>query len=154
MTFPTSGDLALALMVCQRASGGSQKTLAARYSSRFSAASACCGSTLMNHSLLGSEKPNSSCSRFSSKASEMYLRMRPRQTCLYSEASMCPRILSAAAQSWASKFRPESLDFESKDFTFAMTARVAKQTVVAKWEFCSLRMVDATLFRVGSDLIA
>src|SRR4051812_27182853 len=93
-------------MLCQRASGGSQKTFAARYSSRFSAASARCGSSLINHSLLGSEKPKRSCSRFSSKASEMYLRkMRPRQTCLYSEASMWPRILSAAAQSWASKPR-------------------------------------------------
>src|SRR6266446_10022110 len=90
MTLPICGDLALALMVCQRASGGSQKTFAARYSSRFSAASARCGSSLMNHSLLGSEKPKSSCSRFSSNASEMYLRkIRPRQTCLYSEASMC-----------------------------------------------------------------
>jgi hypothetical protein len=29
---------------------------------------------------------------------------------LYSEASMCPRILSAAAQSWASKSRFEPLD--------------------------------------------
>src|SRR5438477_9470795 len=112
MTLPISGDLALDLMVCQRASGGSQKTFAARYSSRFSAASLRCGSSLMNHSLLESEKPKSSCSRFSSKASEMYLRkMRPRQTCLYSEASMWPRILSAAAQSWASKLRPESLAF-------------------------------------------
>src|SRR2546427_12309367 len=39
MTLPISGDLAFALTWCQRASGGSQKTFAARYSSRFSAAS-------------------------------------------------------------------------------------------------------------------
>src|SRR5436190_3112733 len=109
MTLPISGDLALALMVCQRASGGSQKTFAARYSSRFSAAGTRSLSSLMYHSLLGLEKPNKSCSRFSSKASEMYFKkMRPRQTCLYSDASIWPRILSAAAQSWASKLRPES----------------------------------------------
>src|SRR5687768_8919165 len=131
MTLPISGDLVLALMVCQRASGGSQKTFAARYSSRFSAASARCGSSLMNHSLLGSEKPNSNCSRFSSKASEMYLRkMRPRQTCLYSEASMCPRILSAAAQSWASKFRPESLPL---DFGALSRAIVGVLCVLREW---------------------
>ena len=56
------------------------------------------------------------------KASEMYLRkMRPRQTCLYSEASMWPRILSAAAQSWASKPRAAPfLELElDADFDFA-----------------------------------
>src|SRR5258707_6083024 len=59
------------------------------FAARFSAASLRSGSSLINHSLLGSEKPKSNCSRFSSNASEMYLRkMRPRQTCLYSEASM------------------------------------------------------------------
>src|SRR5690349_20001567 len=47
-----------------------------------------------------------SCARFSSKASEMYLRkMRPRTPCLYSAASMLLRSLSAASQSLASKPR-------------------------------------------------
>jgi hypothetical protein len=38
MTLPIFGDLALALMVCQRASGGSQKTFEAMYWSRSPAA--------------------------------------------------------------------------------------------------------------------
>jgi hypothetical protein len=40
---------------------------AEREKSRFSAASARCGSSWLNHSLLASEKPNRSCSRVSSK---------------------------------------------------------------------------------------
>lgn len=39
---------------------------------------------------------------------------------------MCPRILSAAAQSWASKSRAKPLDFDSEDFAFGMGARVAE----------------------------
>src|SRR3954470_11716020 len=75
----------------QRAASGTQKTLTARYSSRSSGSDA--GSF-------------SKAARFSSKVSEMYLRkMRPRTTFLYSEASMWPRSLSAAAQSLSSKPR-------------------------------------------------
>src|SRR6266540_2858226 len=83
-------------MNCQRASGGTQKTLSARYSSRSSASA-----------------PFSFCNAacFSSKASEMYFRkMRPRTTCLYSAASIWPRSLSAAAQSVASRRGSAPLD--------------------------------------------
>jgi len=39
----------------------------------------------------------------------MYLWIRPSTTCLYSAASMCPRSLSAASQSLASKPRLAAL---------------------------------------------
>ena len=53
------------------------------------------------------------------KASEMYFRkISPSTTCLYSAASMCPRILSAAAQSFSSN--PSLAPFF---FSFASPAR-------------------------------
>jgi hypothetical protein len=88
---PMVGCGALAFRCCQRASFGTQKMLAARYSSRSSGSApwAFCASS-------------SAC--LASKASEMYLRkIRPRTTCLYSAASMLLRNASAAAQSLASK---------------------------------------------------
>src|SRR5450756_304335 len=75
----------------QRASGGTQKILTARYSSGSSGSApfAFCASS-------------SAC--LASKASEMYLRkIRPRTTCLYSAASMLLRRPSAICQSLASK---------------------------------------------------
>ena len=90
---PMVGCGALAFRNCQRASFGTQKMLAARYSSRSSGSApwAFCASS-------------SAC--LASKASEMYLRkIRPRTTCLYSAASMLLRSASAAAQSLASKPR-------------------------------------------------
>src|SRR5688572_9931892 len=54
----------------------------------------------------------------------MYFRkISPRHTCLYSDASMCPRILSAAAQSCASNPRsPLLLPFLSFDFDVLLRA--------------------------------
>src|SRR5262245_24741935 len=86
---PTVGCLAWAWRPAQRASGGTQKTLSAAYSSRSSGSAPACRRSL---------------ERCSSKASEMYLRKtRPRTTCLYSAASIEPRSLSAASQSFSSK---------------------------------------------------
>ena len=84
---------ALAFKYCQRASFGTQKILAARYSSG-SSGSAPCAFWVSNSACLAS------------KASEMYLKkIRPNTTCLYSAASMLLRSASAAAQSLASKPR-------------------------------------------------
>src|SRR5947209_4099117 len=75
----------------QRAFLGTQKMFSARYSSRSS------GSAPFSFS---------SAECFSSKASEIYFRkISPRTTCLYSEASMRPRSLSAACHSFCSKPR-------------------------------------------------
>ena len=90
---------AFAFRCDQRASFGTQKMLAARYSSGSSGSAPCafCASS-------------SAC--FASKASEMYLRkIRPRTTCLYSAASMLLRSASAAAQSLASKPRLAVVSF-------------------------------------------
>ena len=62
------------------------------------------------------------------KASEMYFRkIRPSTTCLYSPASMCPRILSAAAQSVASKTKgsdvPADLPLDAAPLPFALAPR-------------------------------
>src|SRR3989442_12729782 len=82
---------AFAFKYVQRASFGTQKMLAARYSSGSSGFAPCAFW-------------DSSSACFASKASEMYLRkIRPRRTCLYSAASMLLRRASAAAQSFASK---------------------------------------------------
>ena len=88
---PMVGCGALAFRCVHRASLGTQKMLAALYSSGSSGSAPCafCATS-------------SSC--FASKASEMYLRkMRPRTTCLYSAASMLLRNASAACQSFCSK---------------------------------------------------
>jgi 3-oxoacyl-ACP reductase-like protein len=84
---------ALARRCDQRASCGTQKMLAARYSSGSSGSAP-------------SARAASSSACLASKASEMYLRkIRPRTTCLYSAASMLLRRASAAAQSVASNPR-------------------------------------------------
>ena len=110
---PMVGCLALALRCGQRASFGTQKTFAARYSSGSSGSAPC--------SLL----PATSFACFSSKASEMYLRkIRPRTTCLYSAASMLLRSLSAASQSLASKPRfalPLDADLALFDLAIVLT---------------------------------
>src|SRR5882724_2739401 len=88
---PMVGCGALALRCVQRASFGTQKTLAARYSSGSSGSAP-----------WAFWAARSAC--LASKASEMYLRkIRPRTTCLYSAASMLLRSLSAVSQSLASK---------------------------------------------------
>src|SRR5438132_909396 len=88
---PMPGCGALAFRCIQRASFGTQKMLAARYSSGSSGLAPC------------AFWPSSSAC-FASKASEMYLRkIKPRTTCLYSAASMLLRRASAAAQSFASR---------------------------------------------------
>ena len=93
---PTDGCRASARSRPQRASGGTQKTLAARYSSGSSASAPWSRSA-------------SSAAWCSSKASEMYLRkMSPSTTCLYSAASMLLRSASAVAQSWDSKLGAEA----------------------------------------------
>src|SRR3989338_6773685 len=90
---PMVGCGALALRCCQRASFGTQKMLAARYSS-------------WSSGLAPLLRSVSSSACFASNASEMYLRkIRPRTTCLYSAASMLLRSASAAAQSLASSPR-------------------------------------------------
>ena len=77
----------------QRASGGTQKTFSARYSSGSS------GSAPWSVSA-------SSAARRSSKASETYLRkISPSTTCLYSAASIAPRSASAMRHSSASQPR-------------------------------------------------
>ena len=108
---PMDGSLARDWSCGQRASTGTQKTLAARYSSLSS-----------GFAPLKSPSPAASLAWCSSKVSEMYLRkMRPRTTCLYSAASMLLRSLSAASQSLASKPRlaEESLEAAAERF-FAM----------------------------------
>ena len=105
---PIVGCLAASWSLGQRASWGTQKTFSAAYSSRSSGSA--CGSALR-------------ASYRSPKASEMYLRkISPRATCLYSPASMCPRILSAAAQSFSSnpRFAPLPFFFAFDDFARAM----------------------------------
>src|SRR5436190_10623761 len=88
---PIVGCGAFAFRCVQRASFGTQKMLAARYSSGSSGLAPC--------ALWAS---SSKC--FASNASEMYLRkIRPRTTCLYSAASMLLRRASAAAHSLASR---------------------------------------------------
>src|SRR5437870_8481540 len=88
---PMVGCGALALRCDQRASLGTQKMLAARYSSWSSGSAPCL-------------RWASSSACLASKASEMYLRkISPRTTCLYSAASMLLRRASAAAHSLASK---------------------------------------------------
>src|SRR5438105_613910 len=88
---PMLGWGAFAFRCGQRASFGTQKMLAARYSSGSSGLAPC------------AFWPSSSAC-FASKASEMYLRkIKPRTTCLYSAASMLLRRASAAAQSFASR---------------------------------------------------
>ncbi len=85
--------LALSCSTCQRASGGTQKTFSARYSSGSSGSAP-------------SAAAATSLARWSSKASEMYFRnTSPSTTCLYSAASMLPRRMSAASQSLASNPR-------------------------------------------------
>ena len=85
------GCLALLCRNCQRASGGTQKTFWARYSSASS------GSAPWSASA-------KSCLCNSAKASEMYFKkIRPSTTCLYSAASILLRSLSAACQSVCSK---------------------------------------------------
>src|SRR5450759_2867575 len=88
---PIVGCGALAFRCDQRASFGTQKMLAARYSSGSSGSAPAARSA-------------SSSACFASKASLMYLRkIRPRTTCLYSAASMLLRRASAVCQSFASK---------------------------------------------------
>ena len=90
---PMVGCGALALRCDQRASFGTQKMLAARYSS---------GSSGSAPDFLSAS--SSAC--LASKASEMYLRkISPRTTCLYSAASMLLRRPSAICQSLDSKPR-------------------------------------------------
>src|SRR5712692_7756012 len=108
MTLPISGSLALPCKKDQRACLGTQKMFSARYSSQSS------GSAPFSF--------NNSWWR-SSKASETNLRkIRPSTTCLYSEASMWPRILSAACHSFCSnpRFAPLALDELERFFAISL----------------------------------
>src|SRR5208282_1477795 len=107
---------AIDLRYAQRASGGTQKMLTARYSSGSSGSAPCavCAAS-------------SAC--LASKASEMYLRkISPRTTCLYSAASMLLRSASAAAQSFDSNPRGAPL---AKVVTYPDSCGLAKNCQTA-----------------------
>jgi hypothetical protein len=115
-TVPIFGWGALALRCSQRASLGTQKMLAARYSSGSSGSAP-----------WARWDSNSAC--LASKASEMYFRkMRPRTTCLYSAASMLLRSASAAAHSFDSN--PMAVLVPTKSASFG-------QQVIGKYRFTS-----------------
>jgi hypothetical protein len=121
MSLPMSGFLAAAWSLAQRATSGTQKTLAEMYSSRSSSVARFClrvGDVVV---ALGVVAEASSLARRLSKASEMYLRkMSPRTTCLYSAASRFPRSLSAASQSFSSKPRLAPLPLPLSFFVAAL----------------------------------
>ena len=104
--------------------------LAARYSSTSSIAVYRTLMSFTKYWLFESESSTSRDERFSSNASEIYLRnMRPRTTCLYSAASMDGQSLSAAAHSVDSRFPCAFFCcLTSLSFLFAMISLLVSMT--------------------------